>query len=113
MITGMQRRRSSSSATAFKTTSGPIPAGSPIVIATRGRDRPRRGPEKDELLGNCLISRDDGADQAGAKQGRESKGYLSLLFLGVLLAFVSLIHVFDVSLKQKEVGLRLPIDLQR
>src|ERR1051325_8415801 len=35
-ITGWQTAVTSSSATAFRTTSGPIPEGSPIVMPTRG-----------------------------------------------------------------------------
>lgn len=38
------------------------------MIATRGKDRPYRGPELDELLANCLIIQ-DGATVAVVRIG--------------------------------------------
>ena len=41
MMTGMHRESTSSEAQALRATSGPIPAGSPMVTATRGLEPPR------------------------------------------------------------------------
>jgi hypothetical protein len=80
------------------------------VIATRGKDRPCRGPELDELLANCLIIQ-DGATAAVVRIGGQLwKTWFSLLRV-LFAALVGFVHVFDVSLEKKQVGFRLTIHL--
>src|SRR4029079_2855232 len=105
MITGTQQRVISSSATAFKTTSGPIPDGSPMVMATRGSDPEFLG-FGDELLANCLID----LRPKRNKEGRAAQ--CANLASDVFHALVRFEHIFDISLEQQKVWCVLAVDLQ-
>jgi hypothetical protein len=110
MITGTQTRLTSSSATAFRTTSGPMPAGSPIVMPMRGKTRLGRGPGLVELWSECRMARGD-----ALLSRRRTQGEAALIFLsaGAFNSLVGLEHVLDVPFKDQKIRRTLTIDLQR
>src|SRR5689334_23781082 len=111
MITGMQARLTSSSATALSTTSGPIPAGSPMVMPMRGKTRLGRGPGLLGLSSECRIAGGDGVVVQGRKNQRARLNNFS--GAGILNTLVGLVDVFDVPLQHQEIRSAFAIDLQR
>src|SRR5215467_1817848 len=99
MITGMQARLISSSATALRTTSGPIPAGSPIVMPMRGKTRLGRGPGLVELWSECRIAGGDGRCCPGRRfQWARLNNFLRA---GCFNALVGLVDVLDVPFEHQ------------
>src|ERR1051326_1532799 len=115
-MTGAQAASTSGSATAFSTTSRPMPAGSPIVTATRGRRA--AAPSPAGTVGCCgasLIARS--LNQREAKRGERvasarACGRASVARLAAAVAVFGLEHVFDVVFEEHDVGRALAVDLQ-
>ena len=109
MITGTQTRLISSSATAFRTTSGPIPEGSPMVMPMRGNTRLGRGPGLVELWSECRIARGDALLSRARTQGEAA---LLSLGVGFLNTLVGLVDVLDVPFENQQIWCTLAVDLQ-
>src|SRR5438270_6610718 len=118
-MTGAHALSTSRSATALRTTSGPMPAGSPIVMPTRGRrPTPARSADCGEAL---LIARsrnrvrpDEGTPAAPLGRGRRAAlwGASVARLLAAAVAVFGLEHVLDVVLEKHDVGRALAVDLQ-
>src|SRR6476619_7047693 len=111
MITGTHVDRTSSSATALRTTSGPMPAGSPMVIPMRGLDLP--DVTANESRGSVLRLDDCEANNRSKWQAHGCTGrrpsHVSLIlerlhrrlfgrvlvFVDFGIPFLRLEHVFD------------------
>src|SRR5262249_50698595 len=123
---GWQIARTSSSATALRTTSGPMPAGSPMVIPMRGLARRAKpaggGVFIDRIVvgftfGRYAILRRWVHTSQGLRfncmrrDGRD-KRELVLHPRNLRHALVGLVDVLNVALKHQEIGRRFAIDLQ-
>src|SRR2546423_14506810 len=111
MITGTQTRLTSASATALRTTSGPIPAGSPIVMPTRGRAR-ANSAESCSRVSIKQIRRRPLNDPRAEPLDLRFSGLRQVVFKARHLrrAFDGFVNIFDVALEDEQIGRRSAID---
>src|SRR5712692_1763057 len=107
-MTGEQAVRTSTSATAFRTISGPMPAGSPIVIPTRGLSRLDARVTRASLRGEG-----SGVTPADGLFFHRFRRFLQrlLAFDTAIPAIFALVLILDVVFQQQQVGTLIAVQL--